>query len=129
MKSLVSLVLMCTVAGASTIVHAGSCDKLRDDIEITSGLINRAQEAKSFNDAKRAMHSAKFAMNQIAEDARDCPCMDAADLFDDAATKISRASDADVVGRYNDFSKQGVQLYGAAIDALNSCIASQKSPQ
>jgi hypothetical protein len=127
MKKIIPMLFM--VAGSFPILtHAASCDQLRDHINNASGLLNKAQQAKSFDDAKRGMNNAKYAINEVAEDARSCPCVEAADLFDGAATKIRRASDADVVGKYNDFVRLGVEGYGAAIDALNACPASQQNP-
>ncbi len=128
MKKIIPTLLL-TIASFPVIVHAASCDKLRSNINNASDLLNKAQQAKSFNDAKRGMNSAKYAMNDVAEDARSCPCAEAADLFDDAATKIRLARDADATGRFNDYVKQGIERFGAAIDALNACPASQQKSQ
>jgi len=104
-----------------------ACDELRADIETASELLNKAQEASSFDNARQVMDNAKYSINQIAEDARSCPCNDAAALFDAAATKLRRASDADSVGKFNQYSSKGIENYGAAIDALNNCPASQQN--
>ncbi|CAG0996672.1 hypothetical protein MTYP_02599 [Methylophilaceae bacterium] len=129
MKKITPLLLVLIAGSFPLMVHAASCDKLREDIDTASGLLNKSQQAKSFDEARRVMNSARHAINEIAEDARDCPCFDAANLFDDAATRVRRASDADAVGRFNDFGRQGVEMYGAAIEALNACPESRKSPQ
>jgi hypothetical protein len=129
MKTTTQIFLLLITSSISTMAHAASCDQLRDDIQIASNLLNKAQEAKSFNDAKRLMNNAKSAISEVAEDSRSCPCMDAANLFDDAAAKIRRASDADGIGRFNEYGRQGVEIFGAAIDALNNCPESQKNPQ
>lgn len=72
------------------------------------------------------MNSARSAINVVAEDFRNCPCVNDANLLDDASTKIRRASDADGIGRFNEYTRQGVELFSAAIDALNACPESQK---
>jgi len=107
--------------------HAASCDQqLRDDVDAASQLLNKAQEAKTFDDAKRGMHLAKYAINKAADTARTCPCDEAGALFDSAATKIGRASNADVSGRFNHFAKQGIEEYAGAVELLNACPASQE---
>ncbi|MDP2248197.1 MAG: hypothetical protein Q8J65_08705 [Nitrosomonadales bacterium] len=128
MRKITQLLLIMMTSSLPAMTYAASCDNLREDIKTASDYLNSSQQAKSLDDAKRMMNKAKYAINEIANDARECPCLDAANLFDDAATKIRRASDADVAGRFNDFVKQGVELYGAGIDALNSCPESQQNP-
>ena len=106
--------------------HAASCDQLRDEMQTAADLLNKAQEAKTFEDAKRGMHKAKYAINEVADSARSCPCVEAAELFDSAASKISRGSNADVTGRFNYYVRQGIEGFQQAIEALNACSASQQ---
>lgn len=107
--------------------NAASCDQqLRDDVDAASQLLNKAQEAKTFDDAKRGMHLAKYAINKVADTARTCPCEEAGTLFDAAATKIGRASTADVSGRFNHYARQGITEYAGAVEMLNACPASQE---
>jgi len=106
-----------------------SCDAIRGDLKTAADLLNGASLANNFNDAKRAMEKGKSAVKAVAEDARACPCTDAADQFDNAASKFRRASIAGSVGEYNEYTRQGVKEYGVAIDALNNCPASQQAEQ
>lgn len=119
-------ILFVIASSFPAMVYAASCDKLREDIKTASDLLNKAQQATNFTDARQVMNNAKYVINEVAEDSRTCPCVEAGDLFDNAATKIRRASDADTVGKFNDYGEQGVKTFGAAIDALNSCPASQE---
>lgn len=120
MKITTRIFLAFAVGSFSMGVHA-ACDQLRENIGVASELLNKTQQASRFDEARRGMKQAGSAIGTVADDARDCPCPDAANLFDDAAAKVRRASDADGVGRFNVFTKQGVEFYGAAIDALNAC--------
>src|SRR5690606_32979238 len=117
------------IGSFSIMAHAASCDQLRADIKTASDLLNKAQQASRFDDAKRGIKKAGTAINTLAEESRSCPCLDAANLSDDADAKIRRASDTDAIGRFNEYSKQGVELYATAIDALNACPESlQQNP-
>lgn len=121
MKTTIQLLLLLAASGFAATAHAAACGELRADIKTASDLLNKAQQAELFENAKREIKKAGATMNTLAEDARSCPCPDAAALFDEAAGKMHRASVADGIGRFNEFSKQGVERYAAAIDALNAC--------
>src|SRR5690606_12371688 len=117
------------IGSFSIMAHAASCDQLRADIKTASDLLNKAQQASRFDDAKRGIKKAGTAINTLAEDSRSCPCIDAANLFDDAAAKIRRASDTDAIGRSTGYSEPGGEIDGAAIGALNACPESlQEKP-
>lgn len=124
-KIMLSLLL---ISSFPAVAAEASCNALREDLKTAADLLNSASLANNFNDAKRAMEKSKYGINAVAADARACPCIDAADQFDKAATKFRRASIAGSVGEYNEYSRQGVKEYGTAIGALNSCPASQQQP-
>ena len=106
-----------------------SCNTLRENLKTADNLLNSASLANNFNDAKRAMDKSKSAVNAVAADARACPCVEAANQFEKAATKFRRAGIAASVGEYNKYTRQGVKEYGAAINGLNNCPASQQTEQ
>lgn len=117
--------MLLLVAGfMPALVHGASCDQFEGNMQTAADLLNKAQEAKTFDDAKRGMSKAKYAINEVADAARTCPCAEAADLFDSAASKISRGSIADVSGRFNHYVRQGIAGFQEAIEALNACPAS-----
>lgn len=121
-------ILLLITGFVPAMVHGASCDQLEGNMQTAADLLNKAQEAKTFEDAKRGMNKAKYAINEIADSARSCPCAEAANMFDSAASKISRGSNADVTGRFNHYVRQGIAGFQEAIDALNACPASQPPP-
>ena len=116
------------ISSFPAVAAEASCSALREDLKTAANLLNSASLANNFNDAKRAMEKGKYAVNAEAGDAQACPGEDAAEQGQKPTSRFQREIDAGSVGEYNEYSRQGVKEYGAAIDALNSCQASQQQP-
>ena len=112
------LALACVYSGAA---FGYGCSSLSSDLDWAKTYLDRAANERSFDSAKDHMRRARNALDDVANDARDCGCNEAYSAFDWASTYARRARDAsdgdDFVYQYN----RAVRGYNSGIDAINRC--------
>ena len=112
------LVLACAYSGMA---FGYGCSSLSSDIDWAKTYLDRAAKEQDFDSAKDQMRRARNALDDVANDARDCGCNSAYGEFDWASTYARRARDASDPDDFEYQYNRTVRGYSSGIDALNSC--------
>ena len=110
---------------SATTAFAYDCSNLSSDLDDAQRHLKRAAQESNLDRAKDHMRKARYSLDDVASDARDCGCDSAASEFDSASTYARRARDASDARDFNYQFGRTAKAYNYGIDAIDQCARSR----